>query len=71
MVYTQDGKRLKEIAFSGKKLTCTTWGGSENNILYITSGAGTSDGRDPHDDGGYMFMCKTDARGLPKREFAG
>lgn len=71
MVHTPEGKLLKEIPFSGKKLTCPTWGGEENNILYITSGVDGTDTRDPGDGGGGMFMCQTDAKGLPKNEFAG
>lgn len=71
MVYSPEGKVLDEIAFSGKNVTCTTWGGKENNILYITSGVDNSDDRQPDDEGGHMFMYKADARGLSKREFAG
>jgi sugar lactone lactonase YvrE len=67
VVFDPSGKQLKEIIFSGKNMTCPTWGGKNFNILFITSASGSLKG----DEGGQMFRYKTRVKGLPKFEFAG
>ena len=48
-------------------MTCPTWGGSNSNILFITSASGAlKEG----DEGGHMFRYMTEVKGLPKFEFA-
>lgn len=71
MVFSPDGSHLKDIVFPAKCLTCTTWGGKDHNIIYLTSGMDQSADRKADDEGGCMFMFKTDAKGKVKHEFAG
>lgn len=72
MVFSPEGKHLKDIVFSAKNPACTTWGGRDHNILYVATGRDRSPDAKPDDEGGHMFMYKPkDARGQPKYEFAG
>ncbi|KUJ12334.1 SMP-30/Gluconolaconase/LRE domain-containing protein [Mollisia scopiformis] len=73
MVFDPAGKHLKSIKFSGKNLTCPTWGGKDHDMLFITSarqGAGDDTGLD---EGGNIFSHKVGdgVKGLAKNEFGG
>ncbi|PGG97747.1 hypothetical protein AJ79_09099 [Helicocarpus griseus UAMH5409] len=73
MVFSPDGKHLKDIIFTARNMTCTTWGGRNWDIIF----AATGKDRDPQprevDDGGHMFLYKPQdgSRGQAKFEFAG
>lgn len=72
MVFNPEGRHMKDIVFSGLNPTCTTWGGKNHDIIYVTSGKDRRPNPNPDDEGGHMFRYKpTDARGQPKPEFAG
>jgi sugar lactone lactonase YvrE len=66
------GNHLKDILFSGKNLTCPTWGGKDLDFLFATSALGGNDIA-LDDEGGYMFryQVKTGLKGTEKREFRG
>jgi sugar lactone lactonase YvrE len=73
VVFSPTGKHLKDIQFSGKNLTCPTWGGKNHDTLFITSAReGTGDDTGV-DEGGNIFsyQFKDEVKGLPKNEFAG
>jgi sugar lactone lactonase YvrE len=67
VVFDPSGNQLKDIIFSGKNMTCPTWGGKDFDILFVTSASGSLMG----DEGGQMFRYKTRVKGLAKFEFAG
>ena len=72
MSFDPVGNQLKDILFSGKNLTCPTWGGKDLDILFATSAMGGSDAA-LDDEGGYMFRyrVKTGPKGTEKGEFRG
>ncbi|KAJ5679943.1 anterior fat body protein [Penicillium macrosclerotiorum] len=72
MVFTPDGRHLKDIVFSARNPACTTWGGKDFNIIYVATGKDRRANPAPGDEGGHLFRYKpTDARGQPKHEFDG
>lgn len=70
LVYNDVGREVKRIHFTSKCMACTTWGGEDNNILYVVSAYNKFEDIEG-DTGGHLFMEKTSARGIPKYEFAG
>ena len=52
-------------------MTCPTWGGQNNDILYITSAQPIVEKASLDDEGGHVFRYKADVRGMAKYEFAG
>ncbi|CAL5874230.1 uncharacterized protein PFLUO_LOCUS8518 [Penicillium psychrofluorescens] len=72
MVFSPEGRHLKDIIFSARNPACTTWGGKNFDIIYVASGKDRRSNARADDEGGHMFRYKpTDARGQPKHEFAG
>lgn len=72
MVFSREGRRLKDIIFSARNPTCTTWGGRGFDILYVASGKDRRPTASADDEGGHIFRYKpSDAQGQPKHEFAG
>lgn len=71
MVYTPEGSLLKTIRFPAKLITCPTWGGRGNDILFITSAQPLPEDAAPGDEGGHVFRYKTELKGMAKHEFAG
>lgn len=73
MVFGPDGKHLKDVIFTSRNPTCTTWGGRNHDILFLTSASDRSPAPREVDDGGHMFMYKPGGgiKGTPKFEFAG
>ncbi|RJE22940.1 SMP-30/Gluconolaconase/LRE-like region [Aspergillus sclerotialis] len=72
MVFSPEGRHLKDIKFPARNPACTTWGGKNHDIIYVASGMDRSPNAKPDDEGGHMFRFKpSDARGQPKFEFAG
>ncbi|KLJ06243.1 hypothetical protein EMPG_10329 [Blastomyces silverae] len=73
MVFSPDGKRLKDIPLTAQNVTCTTWGGRNWDLIFAT----TAQNPDPQwrdvDDGGHMFLYKPEdgSKGQAKLEFAG
>jgi sugar lactone lactonase YvrE len=69
-VYDPEGKHLKDITFSGKNITCPTWGGNNLDLLFVISGRREPDGID---EGGVVFRYKVSngPKGTIKHEFAG
>ncbi len=73
MIFDPAGKHLKDVRFSGKRLTCPTWGGKDFDTLFITSAIGDDNDVKEGDEGGHVFRYKPagKVRGLPKYEFGG
>ena len=74
-VFNPKGQVLKEIIFPAYNVTCTTWGGRDFDILYVTSARDKRPpgSASPDDEGGHMFRYKPGIgfRGEAKYEFAG
>ncbi|KAJ5672722.1 SGL-domain-containing protein [Penicillium longicatenatum] len=72
MVFTPQGKLLKQIALPAKYPTCPTWGGKNQDILYITTAKDRTETPDPNDEGGHMYMAHVGkVQGQIKHEFRG
>lgn len=72
MVFNPEGKPLRQINLPAKYPTCPTWGGKNNDILYITTAQDRRDNPDPSDKGGHMYMVHIpNVRGQSKYEFGG
>lgn len=72
MVFTPQGKLLKQIAMPAMYPTCPTWGGKKQDILYITTAKDRTETPDPNDEGGHMYMAHIDqVKGQAKHEFRG
>ncbi len=73
MVFDPTGKQIKELLFPGQRLTCPTWGGENNDIIFITSASGGAGIASQIDEGGNMFSYKVaeGPRGKPEHEFSG
>jgi sugar lactone lactonase YvrE len=71
MVYSPEGKPLKKITFAAKCVTCPTWGGEHNNILFMASALPLVEEAAPDDEGSQMFRYKTAEKGVANYEFAG
>lgn len=72
MVLSPEGKRLKEIKFPAMFPTCTTWGGKNHDIIYVSTARDRRENPDPADEGGHMYIYKpAGTKGQPKHEFAG
>ena len=71
MVFDPEGRQIKDIVFSSRHMSCTTWGGKNFDILYIA--AGTDKKLTPvEDEGGHVFRYKPEnVKGMPKYEFDG
>jgi sugar lactone lactonase YvrE len=71
-VWSPEGKLLKKIPLSAINPTCTTWGGKNWDILFVTTGRDNDKAAKGHDDGGQMFLIKAEgARGQEKYQFGG
>jgi sugar lactone lactonase YvrE len=73
VTFDPKGKHLKDIEFSGKNMTCPTWGGINLDILFVTSAKDGIIGINDGDEGGNMFRYKVKEglKGKSKFEFAG
>ncbi|CRG83559.1 Regucalcin [Talaromyces islandicus] len=72
MVFTPEGRHLKDITFTARNPACTAWGGKDYDIIFLASGKWRGKREIPDDEGGHMFKFKPgDAHGQPKHEFAG
>ncbi|KAH7397783.1 SMP-30/Gluconolaconase/LRE domain-containing protein [Cadophora sp. MPI-SDFR-AT-0126] len=73
MVFDPSGKKIKELVFSGNRLTCPTWGGVNHDILFISSAKGGEGLDGKADEGGNMFNYKVmdGPKGKAEHEFAG
>ena len=73
MVYSPEGRHLKDVQFSAKNMTCTTWGGKNQDILFVTTGKNQNTTPGSTDEGGHIFRYRapTGTKGLPKNEFLG
>jgi sugar lactone lactonase YvrE len=73
-VYSPEGKELKKITFPAKGVTCTGWGGKNNDMLYVVSGKPISgESNEPSDlegdDGGHIFSFEAGVKGMLNAEF--
>lgn len=70
VVFNPVGKKLRDIVFSGTKVTCPAWGGKEFDKLFVTS---ASLRVEEGDEGGSVFSWKAGGgvRGVEKHKFAG
>ncbi|KAH8653797.1 regucalcin [Xylariales sp. PMI_506] len=73
MVFSPEGRHLKEIYFTARNMACTTWGGKDNDILFIASAKNKKPTAKADDEGGHMFRWKapTGTKGMSKYEFLG
>ncbi|KAK3940476.1 gluconolactonase [Diplogelasinospora grovesii] len=73
MVYSPEGKHLREVTLSARNPTCPTWGGPNWDILYITTASDRGKVAGPDDEGGHV--CRYHEEGVrggrAKYEFAG
>lgn len=69
--YSPDGKALKKITFPAKCVTWPTWGGQNNDILFLTSAQPLVEKATPGDEGGQLFRYKPGVKGMTKNEFTG
>lgn len=72
MVFTPEGKCLKQVRLPARYLTCPTWGGKNHDILFVTTARDRTENPDPSDDGGHIYMFRPNgASGRAKYEFGG
>ena len=72
MVFNPEGKLLRQIKLPAIYPTCPTWGGKNNDILFITTARDRTDTPDPNDEGGHMYLVHpANVHGTTKYEFAG
>ncbi|EGC43473.1 SMP-30/Gluconolaconase/LRE domain-containing protein [Histoplasma capsulatum var. duboisii H88] len=73
MVFSPDGKHLKDIILTARNVTCTTWGGRNWDLIFATTAQDPNLQSREVDDGGHMFLYKPQdgSRGQAKLEFAG
>ena len=73
VIFDSKSKKLKEITFSGKNMTCPTWGGKNFDTLFATSAKAENGSVEVGDEGGSMFRyhVRDGAKGGSRREFAG
>ncbi|TVY75916.1 Regucalcin [Lachnellula suecica] len=71
MVFDPAGKRVRDVVLAAKAVTCPTWGGRNNDVLFATTAQDKSAGAE--DEGGHVFRYNPPAgtRGTPKHEFGG
>ena len=72
-VYSPQGELLKKITFTAKCITCPTWGGKENDTLFVVSGqTWPLEEKSPlGDEGGHVFSHKPGVKGMVKNDFVG
>ncbi|BEJ11148.1 hypothetical protein CspHIS471_0105700 [Cutaneotrichosporon sp. HIS471] len=71
MKYASDGTHIADIRFGAKDMACPTFGGPNNDILYLASAYDLRPTRRDSDMGGHLFKYHADVRGLPKLSFDG
>lgn len=72
MVFSDEGRHLKDIVYPARNPACTTWGGRNMDILYIATGKDRKPTAKAEDEGGHMFRYHAaGTRGVAKFEFAG
>lgn len=71
MVYSPAGQHIKDIVFPAANVTCTTWGGSNFDMIFLTTAGDRGEGNlDQDDQGGHMFRFKPiGSRGGAMNEF--
>lgn len=60
-----DGSILARVELPARCVTCPTWGGAENDTLYVTTAS------DDSEHGGHVYKIKTRTKGMPKYKFGG
>ncbi|KAG9239577.1 hypothetical protein BJ875DRAFT_83836 [Amylocarpus encephaloides] len=71
-VCSPEGALLQTIEFPARCITCPTWGGENNDILFVASAQPIVEKAAPGDQGGHMFRYKPEGvKGMPTYEFAG
>ncbi|KAL2872301.1 SMP-30/gluconolactonase/LRE family protein [Aspergillus lucknowensis] len=72
MVFSPQGRHLKDIIFPARNMACTTWGGRNLDILFIATGKDRKGTAKAGDEGGHMFRYHAvGTKGTAKYEFAG
>lgn len=73
MVFSPEGRHMKDIVFSARNMACTTWGGKDLNILFIVSASDRQKLGRKDDEGGHMFkyIAPPETKGTAKYEFLG
>lgn len=71
MHYAADGKHIKDVQFGAKDIACPTFGGPNNDILYVTTATDLRPSRVATDLGGHLFKYHAGVKGLPKFRFKG
>ncbi|ODV94026.1 hypothetical protein PACTADRAFT_45110 [Pachysolen tannophilus NRRL Y-2460] len=68
MIFNSNGKLQKTIRFNTKYISSLTWGGANNDILYITS-AFDAASKQKTDWGGHLFKYEPGVKGLEMNYF--
>lgn len=71
MAFSPAGQHLRSIQFPAKNMSCTTFGGPANDVLFVTSAIDRSDKRSEDDQGGHVYRYHLGIRGTVKNVFAG
>ncbi|KAL5340152.1 hypothetical protein BJX70DRAFT_407477 [Aspergillus crustosus] len=72
MVFSPQGRHLKDIVFPARNMACTTWGGRNLDILFIATGKDKKPTAKAEDEGGHMFRYHAvGTTGTTKFEFGG
>jgi sugar lactone lactonase YvrE len=72
MVFSREGRHLKDIVFSARNMACTTWGGKNLDILFVATGKDRKPTGKADDEGGHMFRYRASGtKGTNKYEFQG
>lgn len=72
MVFSKEGRHMKDLVFTARNMACTTWGGKDRNILYVATGKDRKPTAKPDDEGGHMFKYHAmGTKGVAKFEFKG
>jgi len=69
-VYSPEGKLLKRIEFPAKSVTCPAWGGSQNDVLFVTTGQPIGEKLADGDEGGNVFKCEPGVKGMVTYQFS-
>lgn len=72
MLFSPEGKCLKQGGLPAMYPTCPTWGGKNHDMLFLTTARDRTGNPDPADDGGHIYMFRPGgASGQAKYEFGG
>jgi sugar lactone lactonase YvrE len=68
-VYSAEGKEQKSLTFPAKCITCPSWGGPNNDVLFVTSAQPLGEKQEEDDEGGNVFKYEAGVKGMANYEF--